>query len=241
MKITVIIPCYNESESIARVVKSFPTKELKHNNFDLEILVIDNASTDDTAILAMNAGAHVIVEPKKGKGNAMRTAFKYISNDTDYVAMIDGDDTYSASELFRLIEPLHNNFCDVVMGSRLAGKMHDDAMRTFNRGGNWLYTHLVRIVYGVNVTDVLTGYFAWKKWSIDELAPHLKSPGFAIEMEMVTKMAKLGHDIYSVPISYHPRSGQTNLRPVYDGTRILKTFAKSLVWKPSTILDIGEK
>jgi dolichol-phosphate mannosyltransferase len=241
MKITVIIPCYNESESIANVILGFPRKYLEHNHYDLEVLVIDNDSTDNTAEIAKKAGARVIVEPNKGKGNAMRTGFANISADTDYVAMIDGDDTYSSQELLRLIEPLHNNFCDAVMGSRLAGRMHEGAMRTFNRGGNWLYTHMVRIVYRVNVTDVLTGYFAWKKSAIDKLAPHLNSSGFAIEMEMVTKMAKLGCEIYSVPISYNPRSGQTNLRPIHDGSRILKTFAESLRWKPSTMSDLGDE
>ena len=231
-KITVIIPCYNESESIGRVVESFPTKELKHNNFKLEILVVDNASTDNTAELAKIAGARVIIEPSKGKGNAMRLGFANVSLDTDYVAMIDGDDTYSAQELFRLIEPLHNDFGDVIMGSRLTGKMHEGAMKTFNRGGNWIYTHMVRYVYRVNVTDVLTGYYAWKKNVIDELYPNLTSPGFAIEMEMVTKMSKMGCEIYSVPISYHPRIGQTNLRPIRDGFRILRTLGTSLLWKP---------
>jgi len=237
MKITVIIPCYNESESIANVIKGFPINSLKKNDYELEVLVIDNNSTDNTAEFAKNAGARVIIEPNKGKGYAMRTGFANVSSDTDYVAMIDGDDTYSSSELLRLIEPLQSNFCDAVMGSRLAGRMHDDSMKTFNRGGNWVYTHMVRIVYRVNITDVLTGYFAWNKIALDELAPHLRSSGFAIEMEMVTKMARIGHEIYSVPISYHPRSGQTNLRPIYDGSRILKTFMKSLIWKPSMISD----
>jgi glycosyltransferase involved in cell wall biosynthesis len=231
MKITVIIPCYNESESIARVIKGFPRKQLEHNGFELDILVIDNNSTDKTAKFAEKAGARVIVEPIKGKGHAMRTGFANLMPDTDYVAMIDGDCTYRSQEILRMVEPLHSNFCDVVMGSRLSGKMIEGSMHTFNRGGNWLYTHMVRIVYRVNVTDVLTGYFAWKRTVIDELAPHLKSPGFAIEMEMITKMAKMGFDIYSVPISYQPRSGQTNLKPIHDGAYILLTFTKNFKWQ----------
>ena len=112
MKITVIIPCHNEAKSIVGVIKNFPIKQLQRNDFNLEILVIDNASTDNTAKLARIAGARVIVEPKKGKGNAMRAGFANISPDTDYVAMIDGDDTYNSNELFRLIEPLQSDFCD---------------------------------------------------------------------------------------------------------------------------------
>jgi hypothetical protein len=90
----------------------------------------------------------------------------------------------------------------------------------------------VRVFYRANVTDVLTGYFAWKKEVIDELHPYLVSQGFAIEMEMITKMARMGCEVYSVPISYHPRSGETNLRPFYDGYRILKMFFRNLPWRP---------
>src|ERR1700728_1440735 len=95
-----------------------------------------------------------------------------------------------------------------------------------------MYSHLVRSFYRVNVTDVLTGYFAWSREAIERLHPHLKSEGFAIEMEMVTKMARLGEEIYSVPISYDKRAGTTNLRPIYDGTRILWMFTKNLMWRP---------
>jgi dolichol-phosphate mannosyltransferase len=234
MKITVIIPCYNESKSIAKVIRDFPQKQLEHSGFELDVLVIDNNSTDKTAKFAEKAGARVIVEPKKGKGHAMRTGFANLRPDTEYVVMLDGDCTYRPQEILRMIEPLHSNFCDVVMGSRLSGKMTEGSMCTFNRGGNWLYTHMVRIVYRVNVTDVLTGYFAWKRTTIDKLAPHLKSPGFAIEMEMITKMARMGCGVYSVPISYHPRIGrQSDLNPIRDGVQIIKTFSASLRWKPA--------
>jgi len=237
MKITVIIPCYNEAKAITKVIKGFPKKELKHNGFDLDVLVIDNNCTDKTAELARKAGARVIEEPKKGKGNALHKGFANLKPDTDYVVMIDGDNTYKSQEIARMIEPIHSGFCDVVMGSRLTGKMHEGAMRRFNLAGNWLYTHLVRLVYRVNVTDVLTGYFAWNRKKIDRLAPQLKSSGFAIEMEMITKMAKMNFSVYSVPISYHPRTGKTNLRPIHDGYRILKQFGNSLGWQPSVKLD----
>lgn len=232
-KVAVVIPCYNEAEGIASVIKSFKKKELLHYGFELDIIAVDNNSTDDTAKVAKKAGARVIHERKKGKGNAIRTGFKSISDDTDYVIMLDGDDTYDAKEAIRLLEPLHSEFCDVVIGSRLGGKMKEDSMTFFNRTGNWVFSHMVRYYYRANVTDVLTGYFAWKKEVVDELTPHLESQGFAIEMEMITKMARMGHEIYSVPISYHPRSGESNLRPIYDGWRILKMFVRNMFWKPT--------
>lgn len=240
-KVTAVIPCFNEAKGIADVIKSFPLARLKAHGYRLEILVIDNNSKDDTAQVALAAGATVIHEAKKGKGNAIRTGFKSLSADTDYVVMLDGDDTYRPQEVIRMLEPLSSGFCNVVIGSRLGGKISDGSMKTFNRIGNWTYSHLVRYSYQVNVTDVLTGYFAWTKEVIDELHPHLTSDGFAIEMEMITKMARMGHEIYSVPISYNSRAGDSNLQPVQDGARIMHMFVKSLSWKPAALSAVPLK
>lgn len=235
--LVVLIPCHNEADNIATVIQKFPRAELEHNGFKLSIIIIDNNSTDGTADVARKAGAKVFHESAKGKGNAMRKGFTSLPADTDYVVMLDGDDTYSPYEIMRLVEPLHNNFCNVVLGSRLSGKMHDKAMPAGNRAFNWFCAHIVRYVYRANITDVLTGYFAWTKKAIDELHPHLVSDGFALEMEMITKMARLGHEIYSVPISYHPRieHSNSNIRPIYDGLRILGMFVRNLTWKPGPI------
>jgi len=231
-KLVVIIPCHNEQDSIGEVIRKFPRKKIEKQGMQLEILVINNNSTDNTRQAAEAAGARVIDEHKKGKGNAMRCGFANLPTDTTYVAMLDGDDTYDPQEVLRLIEPLQSKFCKVVIGSRLSGKVKDDSMNLVSRLGNWIFTHMVRWSYRVSVTDVLTGYFAWTKEAIDDLAPHLRSSGFAIEMEMITKMARMKYEIYSVPISYHPRIGESNLRPIHDGARILNMFAKNLRWRP---------
>jgi glycosyltransferase involved in cell wall biosynthesis len=146
--------------------------------------------------------------------------------------MCDGDDTYKGYELLRLVEPLNSGFAKVVIGSRMAGKMKAGSMKGFNRFGNWFFSFLVRVVYRVNVTDTLTGYFAWDREVIVQLRQHLKSAGFAIEMEMITKMARLGYLFYSVPITYEPRLGESALRPIHDGARILREFARQLHWCP---------
>jgi dolichol-phosphate mannosyltransferase len=229
-RVTVIIPCYNEAEGIEKVVRGFHKGNLLKDVFDFDVLVIDNNSTDDTAIIAVNAGARVISEPRRGKGNAVRTGFANIDPKADYVMMIDGDDTYRPEEALRLLEPLHSGFCDVIIGSRLGGKITDDAMSTLNRGGNWMFAHLVRIIYRLNLTDVFSGYYAWKREIVDELAPHLHSQGFAIEMEMITKMARMKCEVYSVPISLNLRKGTSSLRPFHDGIRVLKTFTANLTW-----------
>ena len=233
-KITALIPCYNEAAGIANVIKSFPRQKIEQQGYQLEIVVIDNNSIDNTAAIALSLGATVISEQKKGKGNAMRRGFSYVSPDTDFVVMLDGDTTYRPEEILRMVEPLASGFCNVVIGSRLEGKISDGSMATFNRMGNWIYSHLVRYTYHINVTDALTGYFAWTYDAAQRLYPHLTSSGFAIEMEMVTKMALLGESIYSVPITYHQREGESNLSPVSDGIKILWMFTKTLFWKPES-------
>ncbi|PLS81293.1 hypothetical protein CYG49_02485 [Candidatus Saccharibacteria bacterium] len=231
-KVVVIIPCHNEEKSIATVIKKIPVKKLANHGIATEILVINNNSTDRTHEVAEAAGATVIEETKKGKGNAMCRGFASLPADTNYVVMLDGDDTYNPAEILRLIEPLQSGFCEVVIGSRLSGKMNAGAMNSTSRLGNWVFTNLVRVKHRVAVTDVLTGYFAWTKAAIDDLAPHLHSAGFAIEMEMITKMARMNYEIYSVPISYHPRIGESNLRPYHDGARIFTMFVTTFQWRP---------
>jgi glycosyltransferase involved in cell wall biosynthesis len=238
-KITVLIPCYNESTAIANVIRKFPRERLAQYGFELEILVVDNNSSDGTGDIARQAGARVIVEEAKGKGNAIRRGFANISQDTDFVVMLDGDDTYKPEEILRLVEPLHSGFADIIIGSRMHGIITKGSMKSLNRFGNRLYSRLVRTVYGVVVTDVLTGYFAWRRPVVEELRHHLVSQGFAIEMEMVTKSARLGYQIYSVPISYDPRLGDSSLNPIRDGARILYMYTKNLMWKPRNVTAAG--
>lgn len=230
--ITILIPCYNEESGIAATIQSFPKKKLAEMGYALDILVIDNNSQDKTASVAKTAGARVILEPRQGKGYAIRTGFYNITDDTDYVVMCDGDDTYKGHEILRLVEPLDINFAQVIIGSRLAGKVKSGSMKGLNRFGNWLFSFMVRVIYRVNVTDTLTGYFAWNRAVVIQLRQHLTSSGFGIEMEMITKMARMGYQIYSVPITYEPRLGDSSLRPIADGLRILGEFLRQLRWHP---------
>jgi glycosyltransferase involved in cell wall biosynthesis len=238
-KIVVLVPCHNEEEGVAHVIKGMPVEELRHLGFILETIVIDNNSTDDTARIAAALGATVISEPKKGKGNAMRKAFASLSADTDFVVMMDGDNTYKPSEIPRLIEPLAVDFCDVVVGSRLGGKTKKGAFTFENRLVNWGFAFLVRIFYKVNVTDVLSGFFAWKKDAIDTISTYLYSEGFSVEMELITKTAKLGLEMYSVPITYDVRKGETKINKFKDGISILGTLSKNLTWKPN--VEVSDK
>src|SRR5690348_706119 len=135
-KVAVIIPCYNEAESIERVITELPRGQLLDRGIELSVYVVDNNCTDETTAIAKKAGATILFEPKCGKGNALRTGFNNIPDDADYVVMLDGDYTYSPAEVWRLLEPLHSNLCDVVVGSRLDGHIEKSAMSLTNRFGN---------------------------------------------------------------------------------------------------------
>ena len=237
--VTLLVPCYNEAESIGKLISSVPRAALSRAGYSIQVVVIDNNSEDETAAVAEAHGARVLVEQRRGKGNAVRRGFFAIGRDTDYVVMIDGDDTYKISEILRLLEPLDSGFCDVVLGSRLAGKMTNGSMRFTNRFGNWFFSMIVRVFHKVNVTDTLTGYFAWRTDVVHALRPHVSSPGFAIEMEMITKQAKLGFSAYSVPITYEPRIGESSLRPIRDGFHILLMSARQLRWRPEKTVSPG--
>jgi dolichol-phosphate hexosyltransferase len=232
-KVTILIPCYNEEQGIGKVMDSIPHHALNKHGFEARVIVIDNNSSDRTREVAESKGAHVIFEPAKGKGNAMRRAFDCIGIDTTYVVMLDGDNTYDAREMLRLIEPIASGFCDVVIGSRLGGKVTKNAFKTQNRLANWIYTFLVRRFYGANITDVLSGYFAWRREVILAMRDHLESDGFSIEMEMTSKLVKLNYSIYSVPITYNIREGETKIESLKDGLKILYTFFRNLFWSPS--------
>ncbi len=229
-KISILIPCYNEEKGIGKVIDNVPLKKLDHMGFTVEIIVINNNSTDRTAHIAKDRNATVIVEDRKGKGNAVRAGFSAVNPETNYIIMLDGDNTYKASEIPRLIEPLESNFADAIIGSRLGGKLRENSLLPANRAANWVYTFLVRHFYHANTTDVLSGFFAWKKSVVDELKDNIESNGFSLEMEIIIKMVKLGYEVYSVPITYDIREGESKIEAIKDGFIILYTFFKYMNW-----------
>ncbi|MBS3146264.1 glycosyltransferase [Candidatus Woesearchaeota archaeon] len=231
--ITVLIPCYNEEKGIGKVIDNIPVDKLNALGFSVKTIVIDNNCTDNTVEIAKSRGTIVVKEPNKGKGNALLKGFNSIDKDTDIVVMLDGDNTYQSKEMLRLIEPISNDFCDVVIGTRLGGKINIGSMSTFNRMGNWTFTFLVRLAYHGNILDVCTGYFAWKREVVDSLKQTISASGFAVEMDMITKMVKMGYQIYSVPITYNRSEKNSSLHPIKDGSKIFGTWLRNLSWKPN--------
>ncbi|MHA2284043.1 MAG: glycosyltransferase family 2 protein [Promethearchaeota archaeon] len=231
-KIVILIPCYNEEEGIGKVIDDIPYRALRESNYMTQVIVIDNNSKDRTAEISKSKGAFVIKEPKQGKGYAIVKGFRNIPYDADIVVMIDGDNTYDIKEIGRLVELLECNFADAVVGTRLNGKLTIGSMNGIHRIGNWFFTFLARTAYKTNVTDVCSGFFAWKSEVIKKMRDYLESDGFSIEMEMIIKMAKLHYECFSVPISYQSREGDSHLKPFKDGMLIFRTWLKYLKWNP---------
>lgn len=231
-KVTILVPCHNEEQGIAKVLDNIPHHLLEKHGFAAEVLVIDNNSSDRTAEVARSKDARVVFESAKGKGNAIRKAFSCIDDDTSYVVMLDGDNTYDAREMLRLIEPISSGFCDVVIGSRLKGKVTKDAFKTPNLIVNKVYTLLVKYFYGASITDVLSGYLAWHRDVVIAMRDHLQSDDFSIEIEMIAKLNKLNYSMYSVPITYNTREGETKITPIKDGLKILYTLLRNVRWSP---------
>lgn len=232
-KVTVIIPCHNEEKGIGKVLDAMPFKRLLHHGFEVQVVVVDNNSKDSTRAEVKKRNVKIIHEPEQGKGQALKTGFLSVPEDSKYVVILDGDNTYKAGEMPRLLEPLQNNFADVIVGSRIGGKTIRGSLSSSHRFVNWVFAFLVRHFYGANITDCLSGYFAFKRDSLNKLLRHLDSKGFAIEMEMITKMKKMNMHVYSVPITYDRRLGHSKIHSISDGIKILYTFFNNLTWSPS--------
>lgn len=217
MRVAVIIPCHNEEATIASVVADFraalPAAEL---------MVIDNASTDRTAELAQAAGARVIREGRRGKGYAVQAAFDEV--EADVLVLVDGDATYPAGEVERLIEPVAKGTADLVVGERLTGSTRE-SLKPLHSLGNRLIVKLVNLFFGTSLRDVLSGYRALSRRVVD--AVPLVSPGFEVETELTVKSLERGFVIQEVPIRYsrRPHGSHSKLRTFRDGYRILITIA----------------
>lgn len=231
--ISIVIPCHNEEEGIAHVLDLIPYDRLHKAGFETEVIVIDNNSTDKTAEIAQAHGATVIPEKRKGKGRALKTGLQAVNEKSNFIVIVDGDDTYKLHEIFRMVEPLDSDFCDIVVGSRLSGRMLDEAFSDHHRLANWGFTFLVRHFYKANITDTLSGFISMKKKVADDVVQFLQTHDFRIEMELITKSVKLGYNLTSVPITYDKRRGQSKLQSFSDGFKILKTLLSNFSWKPS--------
>jgi len=213
--VCVLVPTLNEEDAIAEVIGEFRAMGFEN------ILVIDGHSSDRTVELAKEAGARVVVQSGKGKGQALKEAFDLI--ESEYIVMIDGDGTYLPSEVHLLLDPVLAGRADHAMGNRF-GNLQKGALTRLNSAGNRLINFFFRLIYGVPLNDILTGYRAFTRDGVGRL--DLTMTGFEIETEMTVDSVKKGLAIAEVPITYRARSRgtQTKLNPIMDGARIIATI-----------------
>ena len=211
--VTVLVPTLNEAPTVQALVREFAARGYTR------VLVVDGNSTDGTAALATEAGAEVLVQHGRGKGNAVIQAFRAI--ETPYVLMLDGDGTYSADDADRMVAPLAQGF-DQVIGDRL-GAAQRGAFSRLNYTGNWLLNRLFRLAHGRYLADILSGYRSFTRAAIDQMT--LGEQGFGIETEIAVEAVRNGHRVSVVPVSYDRRAGtDTKLNPLRDGYRIAVTI-----------------
>jgi glycosyltransferase involved in cell wall biosynthesis len=226
-RIAVLVPCFNEALTVGKVVADF-----REQLPSAIICVCDNNSTDDTARIAREAGAVVIREGRQGKGFVVQTMFQAI--DADVYVMVDGDGTYPASEVHRLIEPVLRGTADMAVGSRLqTGRC--GAFRRLNLLGNRLFLSILNCAFRVRLTDILSGYRAFSRQFVKTIP--LVGGGFEVETELTIKTLEAGYRIAEVTIDLgsRPAGSYSKIRPFLDGGRIFLTiFALFRDYKPLT-------
>lgn len=218
--ICIIIPALNEEETIARVIEEIPRNHMESQGCQVRVVVVDNNSTDRTRHIAEINGAKIIEEPVRGKGRAITTAFKAVND--DFVFILDADYTYPAIYLPRMLQALEQH--DVVLGSRLKGKMENGAMTRMNRLGNHMLVFLANILYGTRISDLCTGCWGFRLAVIKDLK--LDASGFDLEANLFTQVAKKGYRIAEVPIDYRRRVTPSKLHSLRDGFKIGCTLIK---------------
>ena len=214
-EIAVIIPCYNEAPTIGKVVDDFH-RELPAAT----VYVYDNASTDATAAIAMEHGATVRFEPRRGKGNVCRQMFRDI--DATCYLMVDGDDTYPAEAARALCAPILAGKADMVVGDRLSnGTYAEQNRRAFHGFGNDLVRAMIKWIYGYGYPDVMTGYRAMSKPFIKTFP--VLSEGFQIETELSIHAVDRRWRIQSIPIDYRdrPEGSESKLNTLSDGIKVV--------------------
>ena len=221
-KIAVLIPCYNETLTIEKVVRDF-----QKNLPDAVIYVYDNNSTDDTADIAKNAGAVVCHEYRQGKGNVIRTMFRDI--DANCYIMTDGDDTYPAEYAREMCELVLSGKADMVIGDRLSATYFEENKRPFHGFGNSLVRAFINAFWarGKNakkILDVMTGYRAFSFMFVKSFP--VLSQGFEIETEMTIHALDKNFKIESLPVNYRdrPAGSFSKLNTYVDGAKVLMTI-----------------
>ena len=208
MRVSVVIPTYNEAQSIGMVLADIPAGLVE------QVLVVDSDSTDGTAQIARQMGAEVLREPRRGYGRACLTGLAAVKA-ADVVVFLDGDYSDRPAEMSRLLEPLREGAADIVIGSRLCGGSMPGAMPWHAVFGNRLAARLIAIFTGVCLTD-LGPFRAARYQALTALG--LRESTYGWPVEMIMKGARQGLRITEVSVSYHPRIGSSKISGTLRGS-----------------------
>lgn len=216
-KIAILIPCYNESKTIAKVVGDFK-KQLP----DADIYVYDNNSIDNTANVARQAGAIVRYEHRQGKGNVVRRMLADI--EADCYLLVDGDDTYPSDNAKEMCDIVLNEHYDMVIGDRLSSTYFQENKRPFHDYGNRFVRYAINKIFHSDIKDIMTGYRALSRHLV--MSVPLLSEGFEIETELTINVLDNQLRIKQIPIEYRDRPiGSTSkLSTFKDGIKIIGTI-----------------
>jgi len=207
VRVSVIIPTYNEAQAIGRVLADLPS------DLATEVLVVDSNSSDGTPELAAKMGARVVKEPRRGYGRACLTGLAN-ANSPDVVVFLDGDYSDRPSELPILLAPIIEGRADITVGSRLAER-NSGALPWHAAFGNRLAASLIRLLYGLKISD-LGPFRAGRASVLRALALEEATYGWAVEMILKGALARFR--IVEVPVSYHPRIGKSKISGTVKGT-----------------------
>jgi len=209
ISIAVVIPALNEAGNIGHLVREVLAVA------PVQVIVVDNGSTDATAAEASQAGARVVSEPRRGYGYACAAGVA-AAQDGDLIAFLDGDYSFLPGELPRLLEPLLRDQADLVLGSRVRGAILPGAMPPHQRFGNWLVARLMTRLYGLPLSD-LSPYRAIRRPLLSSL--HMREMTFGWPTEMMVKAARRSARLIEVPVTYHPRrAGRSKVSGTIRGT-----------------------
>lgn len=216
-KIAILIPCYNESKTIAKVVGDFK-KQLP----EADIYVYDNNSTDNTADIARQAGAIVRYEQRQGKGNVVRRMLTDI--EADCYLLVDGDDTYPSDNAKEMCDIVLNEHYDMVIGDRLSSTYFQENKRPFHDYGNRFVRYAINQIFHSDIKDIMTGYRALSRHLV--MSVPLLSEGFEIETELTINVLDNQLRIKQIPVEYRDRPiGSTSkLSTFKDGIKIIATI-----------------
>lgn len=220
MKVSFVIPALNEEGIVGKTVQSIPVEEIEEAGYEVEIIVINNNSTDNTQKEAENAGATVFLEKNRGYGNAYKRGFSEASG--DIIIMGDADGTYPLEQSMNFINILVEDGCDFVIGSRFDGNIEKGAMPALHQYiGNPMLTKMLNILFHSDYSDTHCGMRAFTHEAYEKM--DLKAPGMEFAIEMVIEASEKNLNIKEVPISYRKRGGgQAKLSSFDDGWRHIK-------------------